>query len=62
MVVPDGESGRRTGRAALFWTSWRNLPAGGGGGGGAAWPHTPGTSTGIAEALQLSRWEGSYGI
>ncbi|MGW3507661.1 SpoIIE family protein phosphatase [Streptomyces sp. NPDC000994] len=28
----------------------------------AAWPHTPGTSTGIAEALQLSRWEGSYGI
>lgn len=28
----------------------------------AAWPHTPGTSTGIAEALQFSRWEGSYGI
>ncbi|WP_354670678.1 SpoIIE family protein phosphatase [Streptomyces flavofungini] len=28
----------------------------------AAWPHTPGTSTGIADALQLSRWEGSYGI
>lgn len=28
----------------------------------AAWPHTPGTSTGIAEALQLSRWEGSYGL
>lgn len=28
----------------------------------AAWPHTPGTSTGIAEALQLSRWEGSYGV
>ncbi|MFH8338016.1 SpoIIE family protein phosphatase [Streptomyces sp. AM6-12] len=28
----------------------------------AAWPHTPGTSTGIAEALQLSRWEGSYGM
>ncbi|WP_175411899.1 SpoIIE family protein phosphatase [Streptomyces sp. TRM64462] len=28
----------------------------------AAWPHTPGTSTGLAEALQLSRWEGSYGI
>ncbi|CAL9602047.1 hypothetical protein GCM10010266_43200 [Streptomyces griseomycini] len=28
----------------------------------AAWPHTPGTGTGIAEALQLSRWEGSYGI
>ncbi|MER6344611.1 SpoIIE family protein phosphatase [Streptomyces sp. NPDC001595] len=28
----------------------------------AAWPQTPGTSTGIAEALQLSRWEGSYGI
>ncbi|MFI1568867.1 SpoIIE family protein phosphatase [Streptomyces sp. NPDC020490] len=28
----------------------------------AAWPHTPGTSTGIAEALQLSRWEGTYGI
>ncbi|MEU8549319.1 SpoIIE family protein phosphatase [Streptomyces roseoverticillatus] len=28
----------------------------------AAWPHTPGTSTGIAEALRLSRWEGSYGI
>ncbi len=27
-----------------------------------AWPHTPGTSTGIADALQLSRWEGSYGI
>ncbi|WP_432181159.1 SpoIIE family protein phosphatase [Streptomyces sp. NBC_00063] len=28
----------------------------------AAWPHTPGTSTGIADALQFSRWEGSYGI
>ncbi|AJT64020.1 hypothetical protein T261_2337 [Streptomyces lydicus] len=28
----------------------------------AAWPHTPGTGTGIAEALELSRWEGSYGI
>ena len=28
----------------------------------AAWPHTPGTSTGIVEALQLSRWEGSYGV
>ncbi|MFG3498121.1 SpoIIE family protein phosphatase [Streptomyces sp. NPDC047928] len=28
----------------------------------AAWPHTPGTATGLAEALQLSRWEGSYGI
>ncbi|MCZ1003244.1 PAS domain-containing protein [Streptomyces mirabilis] len=27
----------------------------------AAWPHTPGTSTGIVEALQLSRWEGTYG-
>jgi PAS domain S-box-containing protein len=28
----------------------------------AAWPHTPGTGTGIAEALALSRWEGSYGL
>ncbi|GAA1937229.1 SpoIIE family protein phosphatase [Streptomyces sodiiphilus] len=28
----------------------------------AAWPHTPGTNTGIAEALTLSRWEGSYGL
>lgn len=28
----------------------------------AAWPHTPGIGMGIAEALQLSRWEGSYGI
>ncbi|MFB7916067.1 SpoIIE family protein phosphatase [Streptomyces sp. NPDC056061] len=28
----------------------------------AAWPQTPGTNTGIAEALRLSRWEGSYGI
>ncbi|MGW2280734.1 SpoIIE family protein phosphatase [Streptomyces sp. NPDC001770] len=28
----------------------------------AAWPQTPGTSTGIAAALQLSRWEGSYGF
>ncbi|GAA3216369.1 hypothetical protein GCM10020256_18610 [Streptomyces thermocoprophilus] len=28
----------------------------------AAWPHTAGTGTGIAEALRLSRWEGSYGI
>ncbi|CAL9420326.1 SpoIIE family protein phosphatase [Streptomyces pilosus] len=28
----------------------------------AAWPHTPGTGTGIADALRLSRWEGSYGI
>ncbi|WP_418959474.1 SpoIIE family protein phosphatase [Streptomyces tritici] len=28
----------------------------------AAWPHTPGIGTGLAEALQLSRWEGSYGL
>ncbi|WP_431047442.1 SpoIIE family protein phosphatase [Streptomyces sp. P1-3] len=28
----------------------------------AAWPHTPGTGTGVAEALRLSRWEGSYGV
>ncbi|MEU8544897.1 SpoIIE family protein phosphatase [Streptomyces sp. NPDC048717] len=28
----------------------------------AAWPHTPGIATGLAEALRLSRWEGSYGI
>ncbi|MFJ3162472.1 SpoIIE family protein phosphatase [Streptomyces kanasensis] len=28
----------------------------------AAWPQTPGTGTGLAEALRLSRWEGSYGI
>ncbi|MFE4059896.1 SpoIIE family protein phosphatase [Streptomyces sp. NPDC059096] len=28
----------------------------------AAWPHTPGIGTGVVEALQLSRWEGSYGI
>ncbi|MFF2963688.1 SpoIIE family protein phosphatase [Streptomyces sp. NPDC057963] len=27
-----------------------------------AWPQTPGTNTGIVEALRLSRWEGSYGI
>ncbi|HEY9437286.1 MAG TPA: SpoIIE family protein phosphatase [Streptomyces sp.] len=27
-----------------------------------AWPHTPGTNTGIADALRLSRWEGSYGL
>ncbi|MFB6842852.1 SpoIIE family protein phosphatase [Streptomyces sp. NPDC056361] len=28
----------------------------------AAWPHTPGIGTGLAEALRLSRWEGTYGI
>ncbi|MGP4114204.1 SpoIIE family protein phosphatase [Streptomyces sp. 4N509B] len=28
----------------------------------AAWPQTPGTGLGIAEALSLSRWEGSYGL
>ncbi|MDB1088866.1 SpoIIE family protein phosphatase [Streptomyces sp. ACA25] len=28
----------------------------------AAWPQTPGTGTSIAEALTLSRWEGSYGL
>ncbi|PLW67253.1 SpoIIE family protein phosphatase [Streptomyces sp. SCUT-3] len=28
----------------------------------AAWPQTPGTGIGLAEALNLSRWEGSYGI
>ncbi|MEV7426834.1 SpoIIE family protein phosphatase [Streptomyces sp. NPDC091212] len=28
----------------------------------AAWPQTPGIGTGFAEALQLSRWEGSYGV
>ncbi|WP_461027213.1 SpoIIE family protein phosphatase [Streptomyces sparsus] len=28
----------------------------------AAWPHTPGTGTGIAEALAFSRWEGTYGF
>ncbi|WP_129842788.1 SpoIIE family protein phosphatase [Streptomyces sp. RFCAC02] len=27
-----------------------------------AWPQTPGTGTGIAEALALSRWEGTYGL
>ncbi|WP_228984359.1 SpoIIE family protein phosphatase [Streptomyces sp. DH12] len=27
-----------------------------------AWPQTPGTGTGLVEALRLSRWEGSYGI
>ncbi|AEW96885.1 MULTISPECIES: SpoIIE family protein phosphatase [Streptomycetaceae] len=27
-----------------------------------AWPQTPGTGFGLAEALRLSRWEGSYGI
>ncbi|MEU1352220.1 SpoIIE family protein phosphatase [Streptomyces sp. NPDC005775] len=27
-----------------------------------AWPQTPGTNTGIADALRLSRWEGSYGV
>ncbi|MFI8419591.1 SpoIIE family protein phosphatase [Streptomyces sp. NPDC085460] len=28
----------------------------------AAWPHTPGIGTGLAEALRHSRWEGSYGL
>jgi PAS domain S-box-containing protein len=28
----------------------------------AAWPQTPGTGHGVAEALMLSRWEGSYGV
>jgi PAS domain S-box-containing protein len=28
----------------------------------AAWPQTPGTGIGLAEALQLSRWEGTYGL
>ncbi|OEV04682.1 hypothetical protein AN216_07305 [Streptomyces oceani] len=28
----------------------------------AAWPHTPGTGTGLTDALRLSRWEGSYGL
>ncbi|WP_031513118.1 SpoIIE family protein phosphatase [Streptomyces sp. NRRL F-5123] len=27
-----------------------------------AWPQTPGTGLGLAEALQLSRWEGTYGL
>ncbi|MFF5337297.1 SpoIIE family protein phosphatase [Streptomyces sp. NPDC013181] len=27
-----------------------------------AWPQTPGTNTGFADALRLSRWEGSYGV
>jgi PAS domain S-box-containing protein len=27
-----------------------------------AWPQTPGTGFGLAEALRLSRWEGSYGL
>jgi PAS domain S-box-containing protein len=27
-----------------------------------AWPQTPGTGIGLAEALQLSRWEGTYGL
>jgi PAS domain S-box-containing protein len=27
-----------------------------------AWPQTPGTGHGFAEALMLSRWEGSYGV
>lgn len=28
----------------------------------AAWPQTPGTGHGVAEALMLSRWEGTYGV
>ena len=28
----------------------------------AAWPQTPGTGIGLADALQLSRWEGTYGM
>jgi PAS domain S-box-containing protein len=28
----------------------------------AAWPQTPGTGIGLADALQLSRWEGTYGL
>ena len=28
----------------------------------AAWPQTPGTGLGLAEALRLSHWEGSYGM
>jgi serine phosphatase RsbU (regulator of sigma subunit)/PAS domain-containing protein len=28
----------------------------------AAWPQTPGTGLGLAEALRLSRWEGNYGM
>ncbi|MDF2259162.1 SpoIIE family protein phosphatase [Streptomyces ferralitis] len=27
-----------------------------------AWPQTPGTGFGLAEAMRLSRWEGSYGL
>ncbi|MDJ0341639.1 SpoIIE family protein phosphatase [Streptomyces sp. H10-C2] len=27
-----------------------------------AWPQTPGTGIGLAEALLLSRWEGTYGL
>ncbi len=27
-----------------------------------AWPQTPGTGIGLAEALRLSRWEGTYGL
>jgi PAS domain S-box-containing protein len=27
-----------------------------------AWPQTPGTGIGFADALQLSRWEGTYGL
>ncbi|SEG03696.1 PAS domain S-box-containing protein [Actinacidiphila yanglinensis] len=28
----------------------------------AAWPQTPGTGIGLVDALQLSRWEGTYGL
>ncbi|WP_430393187.1 SpoIIE family protein phosphatase [Actinacidiphila reveromycinica] len=28
----------------------------------AAWPQTPGTGIGLADALQHSRWEGTYGL
>ncbi|SDO73558.1 SpoIIE family protein phosphatase [Actinacidiphila guanduensis] len=28
----------------------------------AAWPQTPGTGIGLADALRLSRWEGTYGL
>ncbi|WP_225847424.1 SpoIIE family protein phosphatase [Streptomyces sp. HPF1205] len=27
-----------------------------------AWPQTPGTGIGLADALRLSRWEGTYGL
>ncbi|MFI9274818.1 SpoIIE family protein phosphatase [Kitasatospora sp. NPDC052896] len=49
----DAEALFRHPAAELLGTPWADQ---------VVWPHSPGTTPGIAEALRLARWEGTFGV